>query len=105
MNAQIEQAIQDANGKLKQRKVTADDGRLMESMIAQYQDDQKVHTIRIYSSQGFVPNSYKWACKIAVIEAHRQEDGTFRVGGGQVDAKRSHGQGSLITVNGRPVPL
>lgn len=53
--------------------------------------------VRIYSTQGFVPSSYKWRCEIQYIEASRTEDGwTFR--SGWTGAQRSRASGNLTVI-------
>ena len=54
-------------------------------------------TVRVYSSDGFVPNSYKWRCEIEWIE--RGKDGHITTGWS--GAQRSYGDGPHVTVNGR----
>lgn len=55
--------------------------------------------VRVYSSEGFVPNSYRYGCKIQYIEGTRDaETGvwTFRTGWGH--AQRPYAKGSLLIV-------
>jgi hypothetical protein len=60
----------------------------------------KGKTIRVYSFDGFVANSYKYPSYIDYIERTcENEKKKFRVN--QTGASRSYGTGSLITVNGR----
>lgn len=62
----------------------------------------ETHTIRVYSSDGFVPNAYKYRADISYLQANRNpETGEFEIGASTCDAKRSHANGSLVTVNGR----
>jgi hypothetical protein len=58
--------------------------------------------IRVYSGDGFVSKSYKYWAPIDYVE-RGYDDGKkyFRIG--QTDAKRSMGNGSLTTINGRGV--
>lgn len=53
--------------------------------------------VRVYSSQGFVPTSYRSA-QIQFVEAERDAEGNWvwRIAWGS--AGRSHGQGALIVV-------
>jgi hypothetical protein len=53
--------------------------------------------VRVYSSDGFVPNSYKWRCGIQYCEVRRDE-GKLIVRTGWSSAQRSHGAGSLVVV-------
>ena len=55
--------------------------------------------VRVYSSWGFVPNSYKWPCKIRWIE--RGKFGAIVTGWGS--AQRKGGVAPLVTVNGRGI--
>ena len=64
--------------------------------------DDATHTIRVYSSDGFVSNSYKYRAEIRYFEATRK-DGKLVIRAGIADAKRSYGTGALITINGRGV--
>ena len=57
-------------------------------------------TIRVYSNDGFVANSYKYRADIDAIErTYINNKKTFNIV--QVGAKRSHGKGSLVTVDNR----
>jgi len=57
-------------------------------------------TIRVYSKDGFVANSYKYRADIDAIErTYIDNKKVFAVI--QVGAKRSHGGGALVTVNSR----
>ena len=57
-------------------------------------------TIRIYSTDGFVANSYFGNAVIDYIErTYADEKKQFSIG--QVSAKRSNGNGALTTVSGR----
>ena len=63
------------------------------------QDSAK--SIRVYSRGGFVANSYNWRATIQAIHAEKRDDGEWSVGIVEVDAKRPHGSGALVTVNSR----
>lgn len=101
MNEQIMIAKDKANSGLRQRKIGNYEVADLEEAVKLHADNQSVKTIRVYSYQGFVPNAYKYRCLIAFIEAVRQENGEFKFYGGQTDAKRSRGNGALLTINGR----
>lgn len=88
-----------ANGRSRRRTIGKTEVNEMMELIAAAGDH--VHTIRVYSFDGFVPNSYKWPVSICYLEARRGEDGEFAVIATTTDAKRSHGNGALVTVNGR----
>lgn len=87
------------NGRAKQRTIGMVEAETMLQEIRSAGDN--VNTIRVYSRDGFVPNSYKYRVVICYFEAYRNEDGSFNVIASQSDAKRSRGQGALVTVNGR----
>ena len=53
--------------------------------------------VRIYSSEGFVPNSYKWPCRIEYIEAIISA-GEWHLKKGHTSAQRSYGQGNLLVI-------
>lgn len=53
--------------------------------------------VRVYSSAGFVPNSYKWRVEIQYVEGTKTDEGwTFRTG--WTGAQRARGNGSLVVV-------
>lgn len=101
MNEQIMMAKDKDNSGLRQRKIGEREMVDLENAVTESADNPAVKTIRVYSYQGFVPNAYKYRCQIAYIEAVRQENGEFKFYGGQTDAKRSRGNGALLTINGR----
>jgi hypothetical protein len=53
--------------------------------------------VRIYSQDGFVPNSYKWRCQIQWCEVSRV-DGTLNIRTGWSPAQRSNAAGNLFVV-------
>jgi hypothetical protein len=53
--------------------------------------------VRVYSPDGFVPNSYKWRCDIQYCEV-RRVDGKLEVITGWSSAKRTHAAGNLFVV-------
>lgn len=59
-------------------------------------------TVRVYSSMGFVPNSYKGRC---VIEHISRDGKTGRISIGWSGASRSFGAGPHVTINNRSVAL
>lgn len=104
MNEIIATAAQKANGRRKDRIVTKNDILRFEEMVNQYLDNREIKSIRVYSSHGFVANSYKWRAEISVLQATRNEEtGELVISGFTVDAKRSYGSGALVTINGRAV--
>lgn len=70
-------------------------------LCKKFLDNPKVKTIRVYSFQGFVPNSYRYPCPIEYAQATRQGNGQWIYSIGTCDAKRPFGRGPLITINGR----
>ena len=88
-----------ANGRNRRRTIGKAEAETILSLVESA--DDKAHTIRVYSGDGFVPNSYKWPVSIAYFEAQRQENGDWRIIATSCDAKRSHGNGALTTINGR----
>lgn len=87
-----------ANGRAKNRTIGKAEAEILLEKIATAKDD--AHTIRVYSRQGFVANSYKWRAKICYFEANKV-DGQWSIIATSGDAKRSYGNGALVTVNGR----
>ena len=61
----------------------------------------KGKTIRVYSEDGFVSNSYKYRSQIDWIVRWYDKTGKKHFGIGSGSAARSNGTGALITVNGR----
>lgn len=88
------------NGRARSRTIGESEAKEMLKLVANADDN--VRTIRVYSRDGFVPNSYKYRCEIRYFEATRK-DGKLVIGASYGDAKRSHGNGSLVTVNGRGI--
>lgn len=86
------------NGRARARTIGRDEAQEIIDLVAKA--DETVNTIRVYSREGFVPNSYKYRCDIRYFEANRKE-GKLVIGASYGDAKRSHGNGALVTVNGR----
>lgn len=89
-----------ANGTARNRTIGEKEAAEMLELLGQHENDESIKTIRVYSHQGFVPNSYKYRCDIRYFEATRA-DGGFKVIASFTGAKRSHGNGALVTVNGR----
>jgi hypothetical protein len=88
-----------ANGRAKNRTIGKAEAEILLGKIAAAGDD--THTIRVYSRQGFVANSYKWRAEIRYFQASKQVDGQWIITATSGDAKRSYGYGALVTVNGR----
>lgn len=97
---ELKQKVDNANGSRKTRILHPGDVKNFVELINNATPEQK--TIRVYSSDGFVPKSYKYRCAISYLQATRNpETGEFQIGASTTDAKRSHGSGALVTINGR----
>lgn len=59
--------------------------------------ERPCRTVRVYSSAGFVPRSYRWRCDIEFIE-YRDCYPEGRVTRGWTQAQRSYGAGDLVVV-------
>lgn len=57
---------------------------------------QAKRRVRVYAGAGFVPNSYKWSCKIQYVEAKIVNGRVTDIGTGWSSAQRPRGQGSLV---------
>jgi hypothetical protein len=88
------------NGRARTRTIGKKEASEMLELVKKLQGDEKVTNIRVYSREGFVPNSYKYRAEIRGFEARRVK-GKLTVCAITVDAKRSLGNGSLVTVNSR----
>ena len=94
--------IRNVNNRAPKRPLSPADIKKFYTKLEEIMTDPKAKTLRVYSSVGFVPNSYKYPCPIAYIEAQRDPEGYWHIYTGVGDAKRPRGQGSLITINSRP---
>lgn len=74
------------------RAVTADEVRTAYAAIPQAKK-----RIRVYSSQGFVPNSYRNKCQIQYVQADLI-DGEWRWHTGWSNAQRTKASGSIVVV-------
>lgn len=102
MNAnEITTIANKTNGTRRNRIISERDIARFFDLFTQHENSPEVHTIRVYSGQGFVANAYKYRAEIVALEATRDAEKNWRVYGLVVDAKRSHGGGALATVNGR----
>lgn len=63
-------------------------------------DTEAPRRIRIYSPDGFVPNSYKYQCLISYVEATSEDGENYNIDVAVTGAKRSQGSGSLVVVSG-----
>lgn len=101
----LEKSVSKANGKRRTRVLNQGDVDRFVELVNENANNPQIRTIRVYSSQGFVPNSYKYRADISCLEATRQENGEFKCGALTVNAKRPHGSGALVTINGRSTDL
>lgn len=101
MNTELIEKINKANGKRRNRIITTADIEMFEEIFNERKDNPEIKTIRVYPRNAFVPNSYQYRAEVTIIQATRDTDGNWQIGAGTVDAKRSHGQGPRVTVNGR----
>lgn len=62
---------------------------------------QSANRIRVYSADGFVPNSYTYRADIDYIEGHKDDAGVWHVHISSTGAQRPRGRGALATVDGR----
>lgn len=98
----LQEKVSKANSTSKARILRPADVAQFVELVNEKENDATVQTIRVYSSDGFVPNSYKYRADISYLQATRNaETGKFEVGAGTVDAKRSRGNGALVTINSR----
>lgn len=96
----LTEALAAVNGKRRTRVLGADEAL---ATFEQYQGDPKARTIRVYPSDAFVPNNYKWRAVTTYVEFRRSDDGEWTFVAQGCDAHRSHGQGATVTINGRAV--
>jgi hypothetical protein len=59
---------------------------------------QAKRRVRVYAGAGFVPNSYKWTCKIQYVEATIKDGRVVSIATAWTGAQRPRGQGSLVVV-------
>lgn len=100
----VEQLVEMAktvNGKARNRTVATREAQEIIDLVDQHRENQDTHTIRVYSRDGFVANAYNYRADIRYFEATRNADGEFVIKAGMTGAKRSHGSGALVTINGR----
>lgn len=101
----VQQLVAEAkpvNGRRRERICEAEHVEQLLRMILDAADD--THTIRIYCTTSFVPNSYKYRCPLTTLEAVRTTsagDKSWLVSVFLTDAKRSKGHGAFCTINSR----
>ena len=59
---------------------------------------QAKRRVRVYAGAGFVPNSYRWPCKIQYVEATIKDGRVVSITTAWTGAQRPRGQGSLVVV-------
>lgn len=59
---------------------------------------QAKRRVRVYAGAGFVPNSYKWRCRIQYVEVVVQDGRATLITTAWTGAQRPRGQGSLVVV-------
>lgn len=101
LTQEIKNQVKAANGKRKARILDECDVNCFFEKLNELANNETVHTIRVYAGQGFVPNSYKYRADISYMEAQRNSDGDFDIIVTTTDAKRSYGNGAVVTINGR----
>ena len=101
---EIQKSVAKANGRRKSRTLGKADVEIFFDTLNANSNDPKVNIIRRYSGEGFIPNNYKWAAEISFLQATRDaETGQWNIAAHTTDAKRSHGNGALTTINGRGI--
>ena len=90
-----------ANGRRRRRILTESEASTLVNLMENAAEN--IHIIRVYSQEGFVANSYKSAAPISYFFARKDDSGEWVVNASVTDAKRSYGQGALVTVNGRGI--
>jgi hypothetical protein len=98
---QLVEMAKAVNGRARSRTIGQKEAQTILDLVAAHQNSPELHTIRVYSSDGFVANSYNFRADVRYFEATRNEQGEFVVRTGSCDAHRSGGSGALITVNWR----
>lgn len=89
------------NGRRRRRILDESDAAKLLQFMADAPEDTR--TIRVYSSEGFVANSYRSAAPISYFFARKDGNGEWIVNANVTDAKRSYGRGALVTVNGQGI--
>jgi len=100
-NLVIVEVLNQARAIQGRRKSRTLEPRNIERALDEMTEHPEFSRIRVYSSQGFVPNAYKYRVMLSYVEIMRQEDGTCKIYAAECDAKRPHSSGALVTVDGR----
>lgn len=98
--AEILKMAEAANDRRRTRTITQDEVGHLINRLRKHRRNPEVRTIRVYSADGFVPNSYKYRADITRLTAERT-DGGWSVFAEVVGAQRPRGQGSQVTINNR----
>lgn len=88
------------DGKRRNRILYRGDARDLLKLISEHPE---ARTVRSYSRDGFVANSYKYQSHITRATGTRKDDGTWSIVVDTGSANRSHGEGALLTVDNRGV--
>lgn len=96
--SEILAVAQRINGRRRTRTIDKRDVSLFAQTLRERFDNAQI--VRVYSSDGFVANSYKYRADIVYLQAVKVENG-WRIEASTTDAKRSYGAGARITVDGR----
>lgn len=59
---------------------------------------QAKRRVRVYAGAGFVPNSYRWQCRIQYVEVTIKDGRATLITTAWTGAQRPRGQGSLVVV-------
>lgn len=94
---EIEEMVKAVNGRRRSRIIGKHEIDNFLELMAEHADDLTTR-IRVYSRDGFVANSYKYAAPISYLEATRNEAGEWNVRADKCDAKKSWGNGSTTVV-------
>lgn len=98
----LEELVKSANGRRRNRIITASDIARFNEIFDANKDDPEVHSIRVYPADGaFVANSYDYCAEVTCIVAERDREGGWIVNAKTVDAHRSHGSAATATINNR----
>lgn len=104
MNTNLKELANKINGKRRNRIVTDKDIALFEEVFTDHQNDETAKVIRVYPRDAFVANSYNYRAETSVIIAARDNEGKWQDPVvTKVDAHRSHGLGSRVTINNRNI--
>ena len=100
--SEILKMVKAENGNRKVRICGEYEVKKLIKIIRDHRNCAASKKINIYSSDGFVANSYKYRSYITRISAYNDlENGSWFITADTPGASRSHGSGSLVTINGR----